>query len=69
MKGDQEAERVGVGSALNPMLWLVGIVAVPSFASLASGKGVIAATVMFLVTVAVALFGFLFLLIFDRDRL
>lgn len=62
--------RLTVRSALNPMLWLCGIVTVPS---------IIAATVMTVVPVwveilavgpvAVACVGFLYLLFFDRDKL
>lgn len=62
--------RLTVKSALNPILWLCGIVTVPTlitgsfYQQLPSWLIVLASS-----PVAVALFGFLFLLFFDRDKL
>jgi hypothetical protein len=62
--------RLTVRSALNPALWLCGIVAVP-----AAIAGALTASppwwisVLVLAPVALAIFGYLFLLFFDRDKL
>lgn len=62
--------RLKVQSALNPALWLCGIVAVPSLcvATLSSNPPT---WIVWLVLgpVAIACLGFLFLLFFDRDKL
>jgi hypothetical protein len=62
--------RLTVRSALNPILWLCAIVCVPALTiySLLSNP---APWLAYLICgpVAVALIGFLFLLIFDRDKL
>ena len=62
--------RLTVRSALNPILWLAGIVTVPSLAVLPF----MSAPPSWLIVLAfspviAAIFGFLFLLIFDRDKL
>ena len=62
--------RLTVKSALNPILWLCGIVTIPAiitgffYQQLPNWLIVLACA-----PVAVALFGFLFLLFFDRDKL
>lgn len=62
--------RLTVRSALNPILWLAGIVTVPSLAVLPFVKSApLWLIVLAFSPVAAAIFGFLFLLIFDRDKL
>src|SRR5690242_11728348 len=61
--------RLTVRSALNPILWMCAIVTIPSlviarFVTLPSYVLIVC-----LCPVPVALFGFLFLLMFDRDKL
>src|SRR5947209_1078198 len=62
--------RLTVRSALNPILWLCGIITIPALAlipfvgPLRTLFGWMAAA-----PVAAAIFGFLFLLFFDRDKL
>ncbi len=62
--------RLRVRNALNPILWLCGLVAIPCLATLGWAK-----TPHWLVSavlcavVGTAIFGFLFLLFFDRERL
>src|SRR6185295_18725494 len=61
---------IRVKNALNPILWLCGIVAVPCIYALAFSPNPHPAIVWVLGgVVSTALLGFLFLLIFDRDRL
>ena len=69
-RASHAVERLSVRSALNPMLWLCGIVTVPSLVV----ASVLAAVPLWLEIlavgpVAVASIGFLFLLFFDRDKL
>ena len=62
--------RLTVRSALNPILWLCGIITIPTliagtfYPTLSSWIVAIGCS-----PVIVALFGFLFLLFFDRDKL
>lgn len=57
-------------SALNPVLWLCGIVTVPAMISLGFREANLPWLVAIAIApVAVALIGFLFLLFFDRDKL
>jgi len=62
--------RLKVQSALNPMLWMCAIVAIPSLIVTVSVDNP-PSWVPWLVLgpVAIAAFGFLFLLFFDRDKL
>jgi len=62
--------RVKVRGALNPILWLCGVVAMPCIFALSWNKDapIIISWVLSAV-VATALLGFLWLLFFDRDRL
>lgn len=63
--------RLRVRSALNPMLWLCGIITIPAMIAAARlGSAAPGWLVMLAVApVLAALLGFLFLLIFDRDKL
>lgn len=62
--------RLRVRSALNPILWLCGIISIPALVAasrLSDPQPWIIA--MACAPVGAAIFGFLFLLIFDRDKL
>ena len=62
--------RLKVQSALNPALWLCGIISTPSLLTLALADSPPGWLVWLIVApVALAMFGFLFLLFFDRDKL
>ena len=62
--------RVRVRNAMNPILWLCGLIAIPCFAILSwhPNPPAIVSTLLYLV-VGVAVLAFLYLLFFDRDRL
>src|SRR5437870_11765410 len=62
--------KLTVRSALNPILWLCGIITIPSLViySLLPNPPVWLIWLAFLPVVA-AIVGFLFLLVFDRDKL
>ena len=62
--------RLTVKSALNPMLWLSGIITIPTFAAGIWNPN-LPVWVVFIgcAPVVVTLFGFIFLLFFDRDKL
>jgi len=66
----EAVERLTVRSALNPILWLCGLVTIPSIL-VASYMTAVPTWLVFLACapVAAALFGFLFLLFVDRDKL
>src|SRR5688572_15256210 len=62
--------RLTVRSALNPILWLCFIVTFPALVAIPFGGPYRTLLVVLAVApVAVAIFGFLFLLFFDRDKL
>lgn len=62
--------RLRVQSALNPVLWLCGLITTPSVLVLAFSKAPPVWLIWLIIApVAVAIFGFLFLLFFDRDKL
>jgi hypothetical protein len=62
--------RLTVRSALNPILWLCGIVTVPCVVLIPFSSGLRSILVVLAVApVTAAIFGFLFLLFFDRDKL
>lgn len=62
--------RLRVRGALNPILWLCGVVAIPCIAALCWNKDAPPIIAWILVAVVgTALLGFLWLLFFDRDRL
>lgn len=62
--------RLRVRNALNPILWLCGLIAVPCFAVLAwNPTPHFIVPIILAVVVGTAILGFLFLLLFDRDRL
>lgn len=69
-KAVEAGGRLTVKSALNPILWLCGIITIPTliagtlYPELSSWIVAIGCS-----PVIVALFGFLFLLFFDRDKL
>ena len=69
-KAVEAVERLTVRSALNPILWLCGLVTIPSIL-VASYMASVPTWLVLLACspVAVALFGFLFLLFVDRDKL
>lgn len=69
-KATEAGGRLTVRSALNPALWLCAIVSVPALALLASvNNPPLALQIAAIAPLAVAVFGFLFLLFFDRDKL
>jgi hypothetical protein len=62
--------RLRVRGALNPVLWLCGVVAVPCIICLSwSSNPPLAITIILYGVVGVALVGFLYLLFVDPDRL
>ena len=63
--------RLRVRSALNPILWLCAIVTVPGFVYLGATDNEIPFLfqIVILSPVVIAILGFTFLLIFDRDKL
>ena len=66
----EAGQKLKVKSALNPMLWLWGIVGTPCFFIIAFKDSPPLCVVYILCAIiGVALFGFLFLLFFDRDKL
>jgi hypothetical protein len=69
-KAVEAGTRLTVKSALNPVLWLCAIVTVPSFISFGFVMNPPTWWVALAVSpVAAAIFGFFFLLFFDRDKL
>ena len=63
--------RLRVKSALNPILWLCGIITIPCI-SVMTYLGTPVQTwliILAFIPVACAAFGFIFLLVFDRDKL
>ncbi len=69
-KAVESGGRLMVKSALNPILWLCGIITIPTL--IAGGLHPQLPTWIIAIgcsPVVVALFGFLFLLFFDRDKL
>jgi hypothetical protein len=58
-----------VRGALNPILWLCAVVGAPCILALAWGNPPTIIYVILYGVVGTAVFGFLFLLFFDRDRL
>lgn len=66
----ESATALEVRSALNPALWLCGIVTIPClFISLFLSSPPTWLIVLICTPVAIASFGFMFLLVMDRDRL
>ena len=62
--------RIRIRNALNPILWLCGVIAVPCIIALTwSKEPPLVLSVVLYSVVAVALFGFLYLLLRDPDRL
>ncbi|MGL6351945.1 MAG: hypothetical protein ACRC2U_19355 [Aeromonas sp.] len=63
--------RLRVKSALNPMLWLCAIVTLPGLVYIGKSDKEISLFIQLTVTspVFITLFGFLYLLFFDRDKL
>lgn len=70
-KAMETGGRLRVKSALNPVLWLCGIITIPGFAYVAGAKTEPPMLIQFVIglPVVVAAIGFLYLLIFDRDKL
>jgi len=69
-KAVESGGKLKVRSALNPILWLCGIITVPAIVA----ASYITPTptwliVLLFIPVATAMVGFLFLLLFDRDKL
>lgn len=69
-KAVESGGKLKVRSALNPILWLCGIITVPAIIA----ASYITPTptwliVLLFIPVATAMVGFLFLLLFDRDKL
>ena len=62
-------ERVAVRNALNPVLWLCGLVSTPAAISVSLGNGTWLHIALALGPVAVALFAFCFFMFRDPDRL
>src|SRR5262245_34695732 len=68
----QSGGRWRVRNAMQPILWLCGLVAIPCFAVLGWGtntSAIILCAVVLCAVVGVALLSFLYLLAYDRDRL
>ena len=62
--------RLRVQSALNPALWLCGIISTPALLTLAVAESPPDWLAWLIVSpVVLAMFGFLFLLFYDRDKL
>ena len=62
--------RLRVRNALNPILWLCALITMPCFAVLIwNPDPPLAVSILLLSVVGTALLAFIFLLIFDRDRL
>lgn len=62
--------RLRVRSALNPALWLCAIVSMPTLlASALIGKPSFFLNAIIFIPIAIASVGYLFLLLFDRDKL
>lgn len=63
-------ERVSVKSALNPVLWICGLISVPSIISIGLTQNPSWVIVTLAITpVAIALIGFLYFMFSDPDRL
>lgn len=64
--------KLSVKSALNPILWLCAIICIPSLTTAVFGFNAPTPTwlvILIISPVFIALLGFMFLLIFDRDKL
>ncbi len=62
--------RLTVKSALNPMLWLSGIITIPTLIAGSWNPNLpVWVSIIGCAPVVAALFGFVFLLVFDRDKL
>ncbi len=62
--------RLRVRGALNPILWLCAVIAVPCIIALGINKDApIIISIVLCTVVGAAIFGFLYLLFVDRDRL
>jgi hypothetical protein len=69
-KAVESGGKLSVKSALNPILWLCAIVSIPSLiAAIIVKTPPIWLILLVLLPVCTAIFGFLFLLVFDRDKL
>jgi hypothetical protein len=68
-KASESGGRLRVRSALNPILWLCGLISIPTLAAGAFHPIPPWVAVIGCSPVVAALFGFLFLLLFDRDKL
>jgi len=69
-KAVEAGSRLTVKSALNPVLWLCAIITVPSFISFGFNPNPPTWWIVLAMTpVATAVFGFIFLLFCDRDKL
>lgn len=69
-KAVEAGSRLRVRSALNPILWLCAIISVPSIVAAAfSGPSPLWLILLAAAPIAAAIFGFLFLLVVDRDKL
>lgn len=69
-KALEAASSLKVRSALNPILWLCGIITIPAIMALSfTGRSEVWLIALALFPVGAAILGFFFLLIFDRDKL
>lgn len=69
-RASEAAERLNVRSALNPALWLCGIVTIPALvAASVMQKAPLWLEALAIAPVALACIGFLFFMCFDRDKL
>ena len=68
-KASESGGRLRVRSALNPILWLCGLISIPTLAAGAFHPIPTWVAIIGCSPVAAALFGFLYLLFFDRDKL
>jgi hypothetical protein len=61
--------RLTVRSALNPILWLCGLISIPTISANVFWTLPLWISIIGCAPIVMAMFGFMFLLIFDRDKL
>ena len=66
----EAATNLKVKSALNPILWLCAIITIPTLSFMGlTGRSDVWIIILAFTPVIAAVFGFIFLLVFDRDKL
>lgn len=69
-KAIESGEKLSVKSALNPILWLCALVTIPALVISAFIDPIpVWLIILIMLPVSVAILGFIFLLLFDRDKL